>query len=226
MSASVPSYNELRASGGFIQSSMDMLRVHLSLFGPLESSVEVADTLGPDSKCEPYTTDGHSFHKISTSPATEPPISSISVTIDDLDTWGYRWEGEHRDDNWDNQEWTGDSDDEDRELLRCCGIACPPPPPSLEVLPTTHPFITVHDYITQVHPWIQALKPSILEALCESRSPSSRFYISLMSLKVLIYEEDFRADRLWKSVEQHVRRRKDGTMFSRVHYNNTLAASR
>ena len=226
-SKDIPTYDSLRSSGTIVLSSMDMLRVRLSLFGSLESSVEVADTHDPDSKCEPYTTDGHSFHKISTSPATEPPVSSISsVHIDDLDTWGYRWEGEHRWDNEDNQEWVETENDEDRELLRCCGMACPPPPPSLEVLPTTHPFVTVHDYITQVHAWIQALKPSILEAMCETRSPSSRFYISLMSLKVLIYEEDFRVDRLWESVRGHVQRRRDGTMYSRVHYNNTLAASR
>ena len=216
MSASenFPSYNDLRASGGIIQSSMDMLRVRWLLFGSLESSVEVADTLDLDSKCGPYTTDGHSFHKISTSPATEPPVSSISVNVDDLDTWGYRWEGEHRDDDWDNQEWTGDSDDEDRDLLRCCGMACPPPPPSLEVLPTTHPFVTVHDYITQVHAWLQTLKPSILEAMGDMYSLSTRFYISLLSLRVLSYWEDTRADRLWKSTEQHARRRRDGTMLS------------
>ena len=213
MSASdnVPSYDELRASGGFIQSSMDMLRVRLSLFGPLESSVEVADTFDLDSKCEPYTTDGHSFHKISTSPATEPPVSSISVHIDELDTWGYRWGGEHRDDNWENQEWTGDSDDEDRELLRCCGMACPPPPPSLEVLPTTHPFVTVHDYITQVHAWLQTLKPSILAATDESSSSSTRLYSNFVILRLLMFEKDIQAGRLWESVERHVRRHRGGT---------------
>ncbi|KAH6865255.1 hypothetical protein BKA58DRAFT_242099 [Alternaria rosae] len=210
-SKDIPTYDSLRSSGTIVLSSMDMLRVRLSLFGPLESSIEVADTLDQDSKCEPYTTDGHSFHKISTSPATEPPVSSISVNVDDLDTWGYRWEGEHRDDNWDNQEWTGDSDDEDRDLLRCCGIACPPPPPSLEVLPTTHPFVTVHDYITQVHAWLQTLKPSILAAIDGLSSPSTRLYSSFVILRVLMFEEETRAGRLWESVERHVRRHRGGT---------------
>jgi len=227
MSASdtVPSYDELRASGAIIQSSMDILRVHLSLFGPLKSSVEVADTLGPDFKCEPYTTDGHSFHDISTSPATEPPVSSISVNIDNLDTWGYRWEGEHRDDNEDNQEWVETENDEDRALLRCCGMACPPPPPSLEVLPPTHPFVTVHDYITQVHAWLQTLKPSILAATDELSSPSTRLYSSLVILGVLTFEEDIGADRLWESVERHVRRRRDGTMLPPSRYYATVYAS-
>lgn len=213
-SANVPSYNDLRSSGAIVQTSMDMLRVHLSLFRPLESSVDVADTLDLDFKCEPYTTDGHSFHEISTSPVTEPPVSSVSVNVDVLDTWEYKWEGEHRDDNEDYQEWVETENDDDRKLLRCCSMACPPPPPSLEVLPTTHPFVTVHDYITQVHAWLQTLKLSILEAMGESSSPSTRFYTSLLSLRVLTFWEDIRVDKLWKSVEQHARRRRDGTMLS------------
>jgi hypothetical protein len=77
--------DSLRSSGTVVQTSMDMLRVHWSLFGPLQSSVNVADTLDPDFDCQQYATDGGFFHPISASPATEPPVSSISVEVDVLE---------------------------------------------------------------------------------------------------------------------------------------------
>lgn len=193
---------------------MDMLRVHWSLFGPLQSSVDVADTLDPGFNCQQYTTDGRSFHQISTSPATEPPVSSISVDVDVFEEWEYAWAEEHRDDNERDQEWIGDDDSKDRKLVRCCGVARPRPPPSLKVLPTTHNFVTVHDYITQVHAWLQTLKADILAAVGDMSSSSTKLYINLLSLDNLTLEEDIRADAMWKVVGVHARRRRDGTMIS------------
>jgi hypothetical protein len=140
--------DSLRSSGTVVQTSIDMLRVHWLLFGPLQSSVNVADTLDPDFDCQEYATDGGCFHPISTSPATEPPVLSISVEIDVLEQWQYDWEMEHREDDEEDQEWIEDENGEDRKLVHCCGAARPPATLSRKVLPTTRPFVTVHNYIT------------------------------------------------------------------------------
>ncbi|RYO63426.1 hypothetical protein AA0113_g6119 [Alternaria arborescens] len=114
------------------------------------TAVDVADTLEPGSECQPYTTDGR-FHPISTSSATEPPVSSIDVDVDMSEAWEYAWETEHQDDDEDGQEQIEDEDGEGRKLVRCCSMARPQVPPFLKVLPTTQRFVTIHDYITQAH---------------------------------------------------------------------------
>lgn len=186
--------------------------MHWSLFGPLQASVDIADSLGTYFDYQQYTTDGCSFHQISTSSATEPPVSSISVDVDVFEEWEYDWEEEHRDDDEKDEEWIEGEDGEDRKLVRCCGMARPQAPPSLKVLPTTHHFVTVHDYITQVHAWIQTLQIGVLEAMREMSSSSTKLYIDLLSLDNLKLEEDIRADAMWKVVGDHARRRRDGTM--------------
>ena len=148
--------------------SMDMLRVHWSPFGPLQSSVYIADTLDPDFNCQQYATDDGSFHTISTSPVTEPPVSSISVQVDVLEQWQYNWEMEHWDDDEEDQEYIEDENGLDRTLVHCCGAARPPAATSLKVLPTTRPFVTIHDYITQVHTWLGALETDIFKAMGEA----------------------------------------------------------
>ncbi|USP74843.1 hypothetical protein yc1106_02117 [Curvularia clavata] len=191
----------LRSSGIVVQTSVDMLRIHWSLFGPLQSSVDVADTLGPDFNCQQYATYGGSFHPISTSPATEPPVSSISVEVDVLEQWQYNWEMEHREDDGEDHEWIEDENGEDRKLMHCCGESRPPAASSLKVLSTTRPFVTVHDYITQVHAWLGTLQTDILKAMGEMGYPETQLYISLMSLEVLSFEEDI--GTMWKWVVTH-----------------------
>lgn len=70
--------------------------------------------------------------------------------------------------------------------------------PSLKVLPTTHRFVTIHDYIAQVHARLQTLHTSALEAMGEMSSSSTKLYIDLLSLRVLNLEEEIRADAMWK----------------------------
>jgi hypothetical protein len=204
------SEDSLRSSGGVVQTSMDMLRVHWSLFGPLQSSVDVAATLDPDFDCQQYATNGGSFHPISTSPATEPPVLSISVGVDVLKQWQYNWEMEHREDDEEDQEWIEDENSEDRKLVHCCGATRPPAALPLEVLPTTRTFVTVHDYITQVHAWLGTLQTDILQAMGDMASSENKLYISLMSLEVLSFEEDI--GTIWRWVGRHAQRRIDSTI--------------
>lgn len=70
----------------YIISSMDMLRLRWKPFGPLSTSIQVVDdALNPSSTQKPYQTDSDSFHPVSASAATEPPVSSITVKLQDLD---------------------------------------------------------------------------------------------------------------------------------------------
>jgi hypothetical protein len=215
MSASgdLASFDSLRSSDIGVQTSMDILRVHWSLFGPLQSSVDVTDTLESGFECQPYTTDGR-FHPISTSYATEPPVSPIDVDVDVFEEWEYELETEHQVDDEDGQECIEDEDDEGWKLVRCCGMARPQVPPSLKVLATTHRFVTIHDYITQVHAWLQTLHTSVLEAMGKMSSPSTKLYINLLPLRVLNLEEEIRADAMWKVVTEHARRRRESKIIS------------
>lgn len=87
-------------------------------------------------------------------------------------------------------------------------------PPSLKVLPTTHRFVTIHDYITEVHAWLQTLLTSVLEAMGEMSSPLTKLYIDLLSLRVLNLEEELRADAMCKVVTEHPRRRRESMIIS------------
>jgi hypothetical protein len=214
VSEDLPTFDSLRSSGTGVQTSINMLRVHWSLFGPLQSSVDVADTLDPGFDYQQYTIDGRTFHQISTSSVTEPPVSSISVDVDVFEEREYDWVEEHRDDDEEDQEWIEDEHSEGRKLVHCCGMARSQVPPSLKVLPTTHHFVTVHDYITHVHAWLREIQTDVLEAMGEMSSSSTKLYINLLSLDNMKLEEDIRADAMWKAVADHARRRRDGTMIS------------
>lgn len=71
------------------------------------------------------------------------------------------------------------SDDEDGLiLLRCCGTSRPNMYTPLVVRPPSsseRQYITVHDYVSAVHPWLVAQWNDILSArnVCEGRPPSA-----------------------------------------------------
>jgi hypothetical protein len=214
-------------------SSTDMLKVRWRPFGDLQSSIQVADDLdaGANSTVSPYQlTAGTSpsFHQIASSPATEPPVSLIAVTISDLEDWAWRWAENHEDcgEGYDaeNQRWIeedGDEDDDDedeppRKLVHCCNQDRPQAPPPLKVRPTSKSFITVHDYITQAHAWVENLQADIVKALKENAGirPSTPLYMTLFRLDTPNFRDDRqgRADRHWKAVAEHVQLRRDGRL--------------
>jgi hypothetical protein len=234
-----PTLDSLRASRTPVFSSMDMLRIRWKPFGPLQSTIEVADDLaaGPNSSVSPYQLTigvNPSFHEISTSPATDPPVSSITVTISDLEDWDWRWAENHEDcwEGYDNghQEWIEedrdendeeDDDDPPRKLMRCCNENRPQAPQPLLVRPIANDFITVHDYISQVHPWIENLQVDIVAATKENAGthPSTPRYMTLLRLDAPKVRDDHhgRGDSHWKSVAEHAQLRRDGRMIGRSH---------
>lgn len=157
-------------------------RLFWTLQGPMFASVFVLDAdINPDAPRDPYfqraDPDEAIWHPISREPLTEPKISSVLVTVDDLEDFpGFWLDGHepHADPNSDDcvfgrsgadgPEGAEDGDGE-LELLRCCGTELPRDIPPLLVEATQGPYVTVHDYVTAVHPWLLGLRENILWAL-------------------------------------------------------------
>ncbi len=172
--------------------SPDAKRLFWSLNGPLTTSVWIMeDAFSPNSR-EPYfrqTTGAGtttSWHPASQSPLTEPKVSSITVSVNDLDEWEDQWLDMHRDhadpdggeENGDESwvkfgplpDYDPDKDEEGPEhLLVCCGTQRPRGKPvSVVVKPSASSgkeFVTLHDYLSTVHPWLMSLREDILGAM-------------------------------------------------------------
>jgi hypothetical protein len=142
------------------------------------------------------------------------------VEVDVLEQWTFDWVTEHQDDDEESQERIEEVDDDiiegehnmQRKLVYCCDMDRPKAPPPLVVLPTTQNFVTVHDYITKVHDWLQSLQADISKAMGKSSSPSTRLYVDLLALASIHFEEDIRADPIWNRIRDHARRRQEVTM--------------
>lgn len=105
---------------------------------------------------------------------TRPPVSSISVGVYQLDEWEDEWVEVHREDYSadrrtiaveDGEEDTYDDDGTPVRILHCCGFDRPSPPTTLEVRASTAPYVTIHDYVTAVHPWLMHRRNDLLLAM-------------------------------------------------------------
>lgn len=160
----------------------DARRLFWTLQGPVEASVFVLDAdINPDATREPYLQrvdpDETVWHPISREPLTEPKISSILVTVDDLEQFPSVWLDGHEPHA--DPDGTGcvfgrpgadgpggaEDGDGEAELLRCCGTDLPREIPPLLVKAAQGPYVTVHDYVTAVHPWLLGLRGNLLWAL-------------------------------------------------------------
>ncbi|KAI1123312.1 hypothetical protein F5Y10DRAFT_55956 [Nemania abortiva] len=133
--------------------SMPARRLFWTLNGPLSTSIFVmAEDRNPDGPREPYfrqTPAGTSWHPISQEPITEEPIASLTVTEQHLDEWQDEW-------------WTLNQEGFDEDVQ-------PDPadiPPTFEPLVVTASgdFVTVHDFVSAVHPWLMERREQILRA--------------------------------------------------------------
>lgn len=131
-------------------------------------------------------------HAISRDAFTEPPISSVTIRVSPLVEWEGNWLDIHQDhvscgeDDNDENTVLGDLPEDDHaeweeieidgqgsgHLLVCCGSARPQKSAvkyQITVKSKTKEegglgFITVHDFLGQVHPWLMEIKADILEA--------------------------------------------------------------
>ncbi|KFZ06949.1 hypothetical protein V501_06908 [Pseudogymnoascus sp. VKM F-4519 (FW-2642)] len=151
-------------------------RIFCTLNGPLSTSIWVLDKRDNPTSIEPYlqlTAEGTStWHAISQTPMTKPPVPSILVRVHALEYWEDEWLLCHRGHSEPNWQLTADPQygmlpgyGERPCLLRCCGTDRPRGKTArLVVKPLKgRDFVSVHDYLTTVHPWLMSFRGDILE---------------------------------------------------------------
>jgi hypothetical protein len=111
---------------------------------------------------------------------TEPKISSITVQVSELDRREDDWFERHcqhsdavddygPDVEWQAfPDWDPEVDEGEMQLLKCCGeLRLRNKKASLTVTPARdgQGFITLHDYLSTVHPWLMSLRGELIAAL-------------------------------------------------------------
>ncbi|KAK4247344.1 hypothetical protein C7999DRAFT_32219 [Corynascus novoguineensis] len=167
----LPTYESLVQSGTPPRASIDYFRLRWYLSGPISDRIEVLSSpFHFESERSPYQTGPDSFHPISRLPVSRPPVSSIRVTIINLSWPLSDWEEEHKSCGPEKKEMlpvpgSGGGDTELPVVVRCCGSDRPDQPSITVRAPVTsgeqRPFVSIHDYITTVHPWLLSLESDI-----------------------------------------------------------------
>ncbi|KAK1966747.1 hypothetical protein LY78DRAFT_35525 [Colletotrichum sublineola] len=131
-------------------------RLYWTLNGPLESSIQVAPShyYEPGDVMEPYFRPGDtdsgpapSWHPVSQESLMDPPVTAITVRVQCIDSWEELWVDLYRD-QIDTRT--------DPRRPRAQDV-------QLEVK-TSGAFLTVHEYVSIVHPWLMGLRERILDA--------------------------------------------------------------
>ncbi|KAK3380522.1 hypothetical protein B0T24DRAFT_615657 [Lasiosphaeria ovina] len=127
-------------------------RLYWTLQGPLSTAITVMPLdLNPDAPREAYfrqTLAGTTWHPVSESPITDPPVASLAVKETNLMDWRDSW--------WTvNQEGLDETDEPEGE---------PPEFGPLFVRASNGEYVTVHDYVTAVHPWLMGQREQVLKA--------------------------------------------------------------
>ncbi|KAL7906379.1 hypothetical protein GGI35DRAFT_482544 [Trichoderma velutinum] len=151
--------------------------------------------LDPPFRPDTRGSESGTWHEISSLPLTDPKVSSVEASLRDLDQWESDWLAWHRDHTAPefNAEYTtyGDLSDEDRPyanepkedgsweedsdtefLIRCCGDDRPLRKRGLNIKVTPsagNNFVTMHDYVSVVHPWLMSLRRDIIRAKAVAR---------------------------------------------------------
>ncbi|GAM91157.1 hypothetical protein ANO11243_092040 [Dothideomycetidae sp. 11243] len=215
-----------RGQGLFPGTSIEMCQIRWRSWGVLADCIEIAqDAKDPESTCRPYIMDDKT-DAIADVPATEPPLSSITAHLSDLDMDEDVWEEEHLEHADDDdlsvrlaelppdeygRPWT--------RLVQCCYEQRPAKGPTLTVAPSSKPYVTIGDYINQVHPWLQTLKSRVFVAKNRLNGrplpADTTFGVAVFNLAHLgLYEEVSRVGpdflKLRKATAEYLRMRESG----------------
>ncbi|KAH6714440.1 hypothetical protein BKA61DRAFT_605278 [Leptodontidium sp. MPI-SDFR-AT-0119] len=170
-----PSFEELKSARVIVSKSPAGFRLFWSLDGPFPEAISVMQDRHTPTSLTPYYSNG-TWHPISQEPISVPKISSVTVGVNQLDHWEDDWEDCHEahGERGDGQEgrWYGaledheydPQDDSDRanRLLGCCGEPRPRNKKvRIVVRPASGTFVTVHDYLSTLHPWLMGMKEDI-----------------------------------------------------------------
>jgi hypothetical protein len=157
---------------------------------PLRDAISVmASTNNPDVLEPYYNEDTGKWHEISKLPLKVPKVSSIEVSVDELESWESDWLECHEDHflpdeeaepgmlEWEVLERPKHSDggveeddvhqESELRVLKCCGSSRPiGKDAKLLVTPDSDGdgFVTLRDYLSAVHPWLMAPRQDILDA--------------------------------------------------------------
>ncbi|KAH7251140.1 hypothetical protein BKA59DRAFT_524143 [Fusarium tricinctum] len=160
MSHSIPSYEERIRNNQYPASTDATKRLFWYIQGPLETNLFVLeDSSDPYGSRQPYAqqirTNGISWHSVSSLPLTNPMISSINVCCSELEEWPENWASlVHQHANPDMETCIFGEVDGRRKLINCCGEDRPKHHEPLLVTVSSQLYVTIHDYVTAVHPWL------------------------------------------------------------------------
>lgn len=186
-----PSYEEFSQSHGVRHGpnqSRAFLRLVIRLEGPLSTAVSVMnEEEDPDAPWEPYcretAADGLVWHPISQEPLCDPAISSIQTKVWCLSDWQQSWLSVFDDDDllvppgdgvytiWGPPREGEEPDDDEHGLCLLYHEGEHRPPNYNEPLVVTardKPYLTVHDFLSVIHPYLVARRQDILGSLIVS----------------------------------------------------------
>ncbi|KAK4031627.1 hypothetical protein C8A01DRAFT_41923, partial [Parachaetomium inaequale] len=172
----LPSYEEQDSPQNRVLLNPKTRRIRWTLNGPLETAITVARDrfFDPDEVPEPY----HQGHAFAQAPLTKPKVSSLKLYVETLDDWDHLWMEIHRDHTdpdatydpanvvygplpgVDEAELRGG-----KHLLVCCGLKRPWGRETQLVVKATGNFVTIHDFISTVHPYLMARRGDIIETM-------------------------------------------------------------
>lgn len=169
-------YREARQPIGL---SSDAKRLKWALEGPLHTAVEVMRSMKYDPNVwQPGCVNDQLASDIPI-PLSDPKVSSVIVHIDQVEDWENQWLEIHRnchdpEDNGEDPEeflfgdlpdHDADSDEEEElHLLRCCRGDRPRKKGATLLVKATGAFLTIHDYLSVVHPWLLGRREDIFGA--------------------------------------------------------------
>jgi hypothetical protein len=200
-----PSMQELRDAQGAIQELPGRLGLIWQLNGPLSTAVLIKQGVNPpEPYCNRTGTNTDQWHALATSSLTEPKISSITVQVSELELWEDDWYERHclhsdpdgdygPDFEWQAfPDWDPEVDEAEMQLVKCCGELRPRnKKASLTVTPARdgQRFVTLHDYLSAVHPWLMSLRRELIAALSvmydTSLEPDAQLSVNSTALDTL-----------------------------------------
>lgn len=130
-------------------------RLYWTLQGPLNSAIFVMpNNLDPDAPREAYfqqTLSGTSWHPIAQEPITEQPVASLTVQEVHLSDWQTEW-------------YTMNQEGFDEDVQPAPEDFPPEFKPLVVTASSPGGFVTVHDFVSAVHPWLMDQRDQILRA--------------------------------------------------------------
>ncbi|KAB5580277.1 hypothetical protein GE09DRAFT_1279224 [Coniochaeta sp. 2T2.1] len=185
------SYEEQREKT-YVLLTEEARRIRWRLNGPLSTAVSVMEhwQIDPDNAVfEPYhTNDGEtgpagSWHPLSQSPYTTPKVSSINIAVEALDEWINYWLERHEEHYFERAKprfgplpeddsktvVTTEEREDGRFREACCGTDRPVNKTADLVVKATGDFITIHDFLSAVHPYLMDRRADIVAAMREDQ---------------------------------------------------------